>query len=77
MVMVCLVAAMTLLIPNRQIVSAEPAAQPPVGRYQVFKSHGLADHDCLLDTATGKVWRLKAEGLQQEGKWILAVEAPR
>jgi hypothetical protein len=68
--------AIALLMPHRQVVSADPkpALGPAVGRNQVFKSGNLPD-DCLLDTATGKVWRLKAEGLR--GEWVLAVEGPK
>ena len=69
--------AIALLTPHGQGVSAnpKPAPEPPVGRYQVFKSQNLRG-DCLLDTATGKVWRLEAaDGLR--GQWHLAVEGPR
>ena len=75
-VVVALGLAIALLTPHGQGVSAnsKPAPEPPVGRYQVYKSQNLRD-DCLLDTATGKVWRLQAEGLR--GQWHLAVEGPR
>ena len=75
-VVVALGLAIALLTPHGQGVSAnpKPAPEPPVGRYQVFKSQNLPD-DCLLDTATGKVWRLQADGLR--GQWHLAVEGPR
>jgi hypothetical protein len=70
---------MLLLISNRHVVSADPKPKPDlqsaVGRYQVFKSQNLED-DCLLDTATGKVWRLKAES-KLRGEWVLAVESPK
>jgi hypothetical protein len=68
--------AIALLIPHGQGICDDPKAAPEsrVGRYQVFKSQNLPD-DCLLDTATGKVWRLKADGLR--GEWIFAVEGPK
>jgi hypothetical protein len=76
-VVICLTVAGTLLIPHGQVVSADskPAPEPPVGRYQVFKAQNLED-DCLLDTATGKVWRLKSES-KLRGEWVLAVEGPK
>jgi hypothetical protein len=69
--------AIALLIPPRQVVSADPkpAAEPAVGRYQVFKSTKNLPDDCLLDTATGKAWRLKVNGLQ--GEWVLFAEGPK
>jgi len=75
-VVVALGLANALLTPCGQGVSAnpKPAPEPQGGRYQVFKSQNLRD-DCLLDTATGKVWRLQAEGLR--GQWHLAVEGPK
>jgi hypothetical protein len=75
-VVISLGIAIALLTPHGQGVSADPkpAPGPTAGRYQVFKSGNLPD-DCLLDTATGKVWRLKADGLR--GEWVLAVEASK
>jgi hypothetical protein len=74
-VAVALGLAIALLTPHGQDINAnpKPAPEPRVGRYQVFKSQTLPD-DCLLDTATGKVWRLQKDGLQ--GRWNLAVEGP-
>jgi hypothetical protein len=68
--------AIALLTPHGQGVSAnpKPAPEPRVGRYQVYKSQNFRD-DCLLDTTTGKVWRLRAEGFG--GEWHLAVEGPK
>ena len=71
--------AIALLVPHGQGITADPKPAPEtrVGRYQVFKSHKLSD-DCLLDSATGKVWRLEADGvLDHGGKWVLAVEGPK
>src|SRR5262249_8247966 len=70
--------AITLLIPHGKGISADPKPAPESlsGRYQVFKSQKIPD-ECLLDTATGKVWRLKADGVGELGQWVLAVEAPK
>jgi hypothetical protein len=76
----CLVVAIALLIPRGQVVSADPKApaESPAGRYQLFKNHSInsLNDDCLLDTATGKVWRLEFDR-EQRGKWVLAVEGPK
>ena len=79
-VVVCLVVAVALLIPRGQVASADPKAtpEPPAGRYQFFKDQSInrLNDDCLLDTATGRVWRLEFDN-QQRGKWVLAVEEPK
>jgi hypothetical protein len=79
-VLVCLGLAIALLIPRGQVVSAEdkPVPESPAGRYQFFKNPtiGKPNEECLLDTATGKVWKLSFDDKQQ-GKWVLAVDAPR
>jgi hypothetical protein len=74
---VCLGVAIALLIPQGRVVSADPrlAPEPPGGRYQVFKAQSL-DDDCLLDTATGRVWRLRSPD-RLRGEWVVAVEGPR
>ena len=79
-VLVCLGVAIALLIPHGRVVSADPKAapEPPAGRYQFFKSKsiGAPNEECLLDTATGRVWKLSFDD-QQRGKWVLAVEGPK
>jgi hypothetical protein len=79
-VLVCLGVAIALLIPHGQVVSADvkPGPESPAGRYQFFKNQsiGQPNEECLLDTATGKVWKLIFDDKQQ-GKWVLAVEGPR
>ena len=79
-VLVCLGVTIALLIPQRQVVSADgkPAAESPAGRYQFLKNQniGRPHEECLLDTATGKVWKLSFDD-KQRGKWILAVEGPK
>jgi hypothetical protein len=79
-VLVCLGVAIALLIPHGQAVSfdGKPAPEPPAGRYQLFKSRMIANpnEDCLLDTATGRVWKLFFDD-NRKGKWVLAVEGPK
>jgi hypothetical protein len=79
-VLVCLGVAIALLIPHGRVVSADdrPAPEPPAGRYQFFKSQsiGKPNEECLLDTATGRVWKLSFDE-KQRGKWVLAVEGPK
>jgi hypothetical protein len=38
-----------------------------------------AGNNCLLDTATGKVWRLELDGRlePEKGKWVLFAEGPK
>jgi subtilisin-like proprotein convertase family protein len=76
LVAVALGLAIALLTPHGQDISAnqQQAPEPRVGRYQVFKSQNFTD-DCLLDTATGMVWRLQKDGLR--GAWNLAVDGPK
>ncbi len=78
--LVCLGVAIALLIPHGQAVSSDskPAAEAPAGRYQLFKNQAIANpnEECLLVTATGRVWKLTFDNKQQ-GKWVLAVEGPR
>jgi hypothetical protein len=80
-VLACLGVAVALLIPRGQVASADPKAPPEsqAGRYQLFKSRNVNNRyeDCLLDTATGKVWRLGVDNEQQGAKWSLAVDGPR
>ena len=72
--------AALVLIPRGQVVSADvkPAPASPAGRYQFFKNQsiGQPNEECLLDTATGKVWKLSFDD-RQRGKWVLAVEGPK
>jgi hypothetical protein len=79
-VLVCLGVATALLIPQGQVASADvkPAPESAAGRYQLFKNRSIAqpNEDCLLDTATGRVWKLTFDDKQQ-GKWVLAIEAPK
>jgi hypothetical protein len=80
LVVVCVAVAVALLIPRGQVASADPKAppEPPAGRYQLFKNPSInrLNHDCLLDTATGRVWLLEFDE-KQRWKWVLAVEAPK
>jgi hypothetical protein len=79
-VLVCFVAAIALLVLHGQLVSAgaKPAPESLAGRYQFFKNQsiGKPNEECLLDTATGKVWKLSFDD-KQRGKWVLAVEGPK
>jgi hypothetical protein len=79
-VLVCLGMAVALLIPHGQVVSADPkaASEPPAGRYQFFRDQriGHPNEECLLDTATGRIWKLSFDN-QQRGTWVLAVERPQ
>jgi hypothetical protein len=79
-VLVCLGVAIALVIPHGPVVGADVKAAPefPAGRYQLFKNQTIAqpNDDCLLDTATGKVWKLVFDDKLQ-GKWVLAVEGPK
>jgi hypothetical protein len=60
-----------------------PAADAAIGRYHVFFSARLSPNasnvDCLLDSATGRVWVLKTKdpGGSGKGAWVPAVEAPK
>jgi hypothetical protein len=77
LVVFCLGLAAVLLFSQGQVVSADQKPDPltPVGRYQQYKT-AVLDGDCLLDTATGRVWRLaKKEAFK--GEWVLAVEGPK
>jgi hypothetical protein len=77
-VVICLGVAIALLIPHGQVASADPkpAPEPPVGRYQVFRHQDGDIGDCLLDTATGKVWRFENPKLART-KWVLVAEEPK
>jgi hypothetical protein len=79
-VLICLGVAIALLIPPGQAVSSGGKAAPesPAGRYQLFKNQRIANpnEECLLDTATGRVWKLTFDD-RQRGKWVLAVEGPK
>jgi hypothetical protein len=79
-VLVCVGVAIALMMPHGQVFSAgdKPAPAPAsfAGRYQFFKNAhiGQPNEECLLDTATGKVWKLSIDN--QRGTWVAAVEAP-
>jgi hypothetical protein len=78
-VVFCLGLASALLISQGTVVRAEqkPDSPLPIGRYQQYKS-AVLDGECLLDTATGKVWRLlKDQQRFGKGQWVLAVEGPK
>jgi hypothetical protein len=79
-VLVCLGVAIALLIPHGRVVSADdkPAPGSPAGRYEYFRNQsiGKPNEECLLDTATGKVWKLSLDN-KERGKWVLAVEGPK
>jgi len=79
-VLVCLGVAIALLLPHGRVVSADakPAPESFAGRYQFFKNQsiGKVNSECLLDTATGKVWTLSFDN-KQRGRWVLAVEGPK
>jgi hypothetical protein len=79
-VLVCLAVAIAMLVPRERVASADdkPAPKRPAGRYVFFKNQsiGKPNEECLLDTATGKVWKLFFDEKQQ-GKWVLAVEGPK
>jgi hypothetical protein len=79
-VLVCLAMAIALLIPDGRVVTAgdKPALESRAGRYQFFKNQIIAkpNEECLLDTATGRVWKLSFDD-KQRGKWVLAVEGPK
>jgi hypothetical protein len=73
--------AATLFLGAEKNLPTAPAAKAAddklpthIGRYQVFRSEYLRG-DCLLDTATGKVWKLKAKGT--DIAWTLEVDAPK
>ena len=68
--------------------TAGPAPRPPepvqVGRFQPFKTGFKGDFDlgeCILDTATGKLWVLTRKDPQDNPKvrcsWQLLAEAPK
>lgn len=68
------------LIPQARVVGADAKAppEPCAGRYHFFKSPKLNEinEECLLDTGTGKVWRLESDN-QRRLHWVLAVDAPK
>ena len=69
------VVALMLLLPHGQVAGADPkpAPQPLVGRYQYLRGvPGVGE--CLLDTATGKVWKFDTS---PASKWIPALDAPK
>jgi hypothetical protein len=75
-VAVCVAVAVAALVPHGRVASADarPAAQPPMGRYQVFQTADKRDR--LLDTATGKVWRLKDPNIAPT-EWELVADGPK
>jgi hypothetical protein len=79
-VFVCVGLAIALLIPHGPVVGggAKPAPESSAGRYQLFKNQriGNPNEECLLDTATGRVWKLSFDA-KQRGKWVLAIEGPK
>jgi hypothetical protein len=59
--------------------AARAADQPgtaQIGRYQVFKVDIQNDKAGLLDTATGKVWSLRAAG-NSKWTWFLLTDGPK
>ena len=77
--LLCAAVAVALWIPSGRVASADrkPDPVPQSGRYQMVKlESGLARTDYLLDTATGKLWRLEVDD-KKTGKWVLVAEAPK
>jgi hypothetical protein len=60
----CLTAGMFL---QAQPADQKPAAQPPAGRYQFIGSPKDVGDNLLLDTATGRVYKLHRFG--EERSW--------
>jgi hypothetical protein len=60
----------------------QPKDAPQVGRYQVFRIDDPSIYCGLIDTATGKVWKLQAfANPQPKGpnvwKWVVLAEGPQ
>jgi hypothetical protein len=82
----CIALAVIVLASSGQTAGPAPRPPEPVqsGRFQPFKTGFKGDLDlgeCILDTATGKLWVLTRKDPQDKPKvrcsWQLLAEAPK
>jgi hypothetical protein len=81
----CVALAVIVLSASAQPAgTSRPPAQVQVGRFQPFKTGFKGDFDmgdCILDTATGKLWVLTRKDPRDNPKircsWQLLAEAPK
>jgi hypothetical protein len=80
----CVCLAGALLFTGGRTGGAEGTTpQVQVGRYQPFKTSLKGDFDagdCILDTATGKLWVLERDPRGERKPrliWVLVAEAPK